>query len=187
MNSLPEKLGQPDDTPNHSGDKPKPKKRRIASALQWVECFHTYIGVVAQLQPHRVADLLAYASLIVHASRKFKGEGWLQYDRNFRKFAEVHPGTRWAEANTSLWTLAFCGAQPRTHCDLCFSIDHETRECEDYSPPEAPPRKKTALAGATSQAGPSSWQYARTGTIECALHPHVGTTTYMLNVPLRRA
>ena len=52
----------------------------MASAPQWVECSHTYIGVIAQQQPGRVTDLLAYASLIVHAARKFKGEGWLQYD-----------------------------------------------------------------------------------------------------------
>jgi hypothetical protein len=84
------------------GESRKRKRMRVASALQWVECFHSYIGVVAQLQPDRVTDLLGYASLIVHAARKFKGEGWMQYDRNFRKHAETHTAARWSEANTTL-------------------------------------------------------------------------------------
>ena len=145
----PEKLGQPEDKGEKGSDADKKRKRkRVASILQWVECFHTYIGVAVQQQPTRIADLLAYASLIVHAARKFKGEGWVQYDRNFRKHAETHPGTRWAEANTTLWTLAFCNAQPRPHCELCFSLEHETRKCEEYEPPEEPKRK--AQEGDTS-------------------------------------
>lgn len=141
---LPERLGQAEEANKKAGEgeNRKRKRTRVASALQWVECFHSYIGVVAQQQPARVADLLAYASLIVHAARKFKGEGWVQYDRNFRKHAETHPGTRWAEANTSLWTLAFCNAQPRPHCELCFSLDHETPQCDEYEPPEEPTKRK---------------------------------------------
>ena len=50
----------------------------------------------------------------------------------------MHPGIRWAEDNASLWTLAFCGAQPRPHSELCFSIDHESQNCD---PPDEPPRK----------------------------------------------
>ena len=97
-----EKLGQPESSTDRAGTSEKPRKKgRISSALQWVECFHTYIGVVAQQHPGRVLDLLAYASLV---ARKFKGDGWLQYDTNFRKFAEVHPDDRWAETNNSLWT-----------------------------------------------------------------------------------
>ena len=106
---LPEKLGQAEDSYRKAGEgEPRKRKRlRVASALQWV---HTYISVIAQQQPARVIDLLGYASLVVH---KFKGEGWLQYDRNFRKYAETHSATRWAEANTSLWSLAFCNAPLR--------------------------------------------------------------------------
>ena len=143
---LPEKLGRSEEISSQDLDGTKRKRRKVTSALQWVECFHTYIGVIAQQQPGRVTDLLAYASLIVHAARKFKGEGWLQYDKFFRKYAEVHPGIRWAEANASLWTLAFCGAQPHPHCELCFSVDHESQNCEEYVPPDEPPKKKPAIS-----------------------------------------
>ena len=140
---LPERLGQAEDSCINVGEGESRKRKwsRMFSALQWVECFHTYISVIAQQQPARVPDLLGYASLIVHAARKFKGEGWLQYDKNFRRHAETHPAAKWAEANTS-WTLAFCNAQPYPHCDLCFSVDHVTSQCEEYDSPEVPIKRK---------------------------------------------
>ncbi len=66
------------DTPSGSneGERKKSKGTRVANILQWVECFHAYMGVVIQQQPSRALDLLAYASLVVHAARKYKGEGW---------------------------------------------------------------------------------------------------------------
>ena len=48
---LPEKLGQADSLPSTS------KEDRVASILQWVECFHTYIGVLVQQHPGRTQDL----------------------------------------------------------------------------------------------------------------------------------
>ena len=59
--------------------------------------------------------------------------------KNFRKHAETHPA---AEANTSLWTLAFCNAQPRPHCELCFSLEHATENCDEYEPLEDPPKRR---------------------------------------------
>ena len=52
------------------------KRQRINNILQWVECFNAYMIILDQ--PERTPDMLAYSSLIVHAARKFKGEGWLQ-------------------------------------------------------------------------------------------------------------
>ena len=96
------------------------------------------MGMVIQAQPERTQDLLAYASLTVHAARKFKGERWA-YDRNLRKRATVHPAK---SGGTSTWVLAFCNAVPRDHCNLCLSMDHATKECEDYEPPEDKARKQ---------------------------------------------
>ena len=93
---LPDKLGQLD-PPETSGSKDADKKRSkgkwVANILQWVECFHSYIGVTVQQQPTRTQDFLAYASLVVHAARKYKGEGWTVYDKNFRKRASS-PGRK---------------------------------------------------------------------------------------------
>lgn len=62
-----------------------------------MECFQAYIGIVVQHQPARVQDLLAYASSVVHAARKFKGDGWATYDRKFRRKAAAHLGEKWGD------------------------------------------------------------------------------------------
>ena len=126
---LPDKLGQldpPETSGSKDADKKKSKGKRVANILQWVECLHSYIGFTVQQQPTRTQDLLAYASLVVHAARKYKGEGWTEYDKNFRKRAAAHPGEKWGELNTPLWTLAFCNEERREHCNVCLSIDHPT-------------------------------------------------------------
>ncbi len=94
-------------------------RKRITSIMQWVKCFNAYITILDQ--PDRVPDLLAYSSLIVHATRKFRGDGWIHYDRNVRKSAAAGAKDKWGGAiKTSLWALAFSNAQPQEHCALCL-------------------------------------------------------------------
>jgi len=136
---LPEKLGQMEEEQSSSDKKDKKRnKAKISSVAQWGECFNAYITVVNQHQPERMSDLLSYASLILRASRMYQGEGWIQYDRNFRKKAAAFPSLSWGNIDNSLWTMAFCSATPRQHCKLCFSVDHSTEECEEYKPPSQP-------------------------------------------------
>jgi len=73
--------------------------------------------------------------------------------KKIHKHAKTHPIAGWAEDNTSLWTLAFCNAQPCQHCDLCFSLDHDTAQ---YEAPEAPIKKGPEYA---------SQNYSRSPTI----------------------
>jgi len=136
---LPEKLGQTEEEQSSNDKKDKKRnKAKISSVAQWGECFNAYITVVNQHQPERMSDLLSYASLILRASRMYQGEGWIQYDRNFRKKAAAFPSLSWGNIDNSLWTMAFCSATPRQHCKLCFSVDHSTEECEEYKPPTQP-------------------------------------------------
>ena len=144
---LPEKLGQADSHPSTSKEDKKKRDKRVANILQWVECFHTYVGVLVQTQPTRTQDLLAYASLVVHAARKFKGDGWATYDRNFRKKAAAHQGIKWGDLDMPLWALAFCNAEAREHCAICMSIDHDTRACEDYDSPDEERTPKSKSSG----------------------------------------
>ena len=57
-----------------SGDQTKRSraKKAITMIEDWALCFNTYIAVVAQKHPNKVADLLAYSSLIVKASKDYK-------------------------------------------------------------------------------------------------------------------
>lgn len=110
--------------------KRRKKKEQVTTGLQWMECFHTYIAIVAMKQPERVGDLLAYASLIGRYARQFKGRQWQVYDANFRLQATAaQPGCQWAATNHSLWTMAFGGAEWQQHCVTCSSLDHATADC----------------------------------------------------------
>ena len=129
---LPEKLHTGPQQEPHSADARKPRRKRVTSILQWVECFNAFIGVMLAYHPSRASDLLGYSSLIVHAARKYKGDNWMQYDSNFRKRAAAFPTERWAEINPTLWQLAFANASPRSHCELCFSLDHLTEHCDEF-------------------------------------------------------
>ena len=62
------------------------KKRvpRIVSIMSWIECFTTYISLIAMKRPDRVSDLLAYMSLIIYAARQYEENPWLSYDATFR-------------------------------------------------------------------------------------------------------
>ena len=95
---LPEKLGQVNVAGPSREDGRRTRGKRVTNILQWVECFHSYMGIVVQAQPERTQDFLAYASLIVHAARKYKGEGWATYDRNFCRQAAVHPQEKWGDS-----------------------------------------------------------------------------------------
>ena len=61
-------------------DGKKKRREQIHSPQQWTECFNTFVAVVISKEPQRAADLLAYASLIVHYARQFKGAQWQVYD-----------------------------------------------------------------------------------------------------------
>ena len=73
----------------------------------------------------------------MHAAKKFRGDGWIQYDRNVWKRTAAGAIQKWGEVDTSLWALAFGNAEPREHCAMCYSLDHSTQECGDYEKPKA--------------------------------------------------
>lgn len=125
---LPENAARYASEENPSKAKEK-NNTKIVSPLAWVECFQAFTAVVACKSPERVPDLLAYSTLIVHAARQFEGDAWLIYDRNYRQQAAAMQLTKWAEVNTSLWTLAFSQAKPAPHCSHCMSVDHRANDC----------------------------------------------------------
>ena len=58
-------------------------RRVIPDLATWSQCFALYVTALAPSQP-RLADLMAYQSLIAKVSAKFKWPSWVVYDQNFR-------------------------------------------------------------------------------------------------------
>ena len=63
----------------------KSQRRAISNIIEWIKCFSMYIAVVSSKQPHRVPDLLGYLTLIMESHMEHAGEGWIGYDRRFRR------------------------------------------------------------------------------------------------------
>ena len=126
---LPESLGQTatdDDQPAA----PKPKRRPVSDIVEWLQCFETYIAIVSRKQPTRVIDLLGYQNLIIQAYQEYRGDRWLGYDRRFRLQAAATPSIRWAIADSTLWNIAFSGRAGVSRCSHCFSLSHQSGDCE---------------------------------------------------------
>ena len=128
-------------------DKKNRYKGEVKSILAWTECFLAYIAIAVKRDPAHVPDLLAYASLIISAARRFKGNGWQVYDANFRSQAAANSLTVWAQTNSSLWTTVFSTTEAVDHCTHCLSVDHMSEECHKNS------RSKELL---DEDAGPST-------------------------------
>ena len=129
---LPESLGASDPISQGTVSESKgTRKQKVSSISQWVQCFKTYMSIVALKQPFRITELLAYLSLIVQAHRKYSGDNWQVYDRNFRQQAAAQQPLLWAHIDPGLWTMAFVNVTAKQHCQWCLSLDHPTCECPD--------------------------------------------------------
>ena len=86
--------------------------------------------------PQKIKDLLGYQALIVEARMEYDGETWLAYDRRFRQTVAATPDTMWAKIDPTLWNKAFTGQAKSKRCKYCFSLSHESTDC-DWAPTKA--------------------------------------------------
>ena len=75
----------------------------VRNFVDWAEAWAVYTGVLASHDPNKVKDLIGYFLLLATASRDVPGQGWLDYDKAFRKLAEDNPIVNWGEASPTLW------------------------------------------------------------------------------------
>lgn len=118
------------DTSEPSAVTPKHPRREVPDLLSWVQCFGTYMGVIASQYPDRVKPLLAYQTLIVREARRCGGRGWQSYDSMFRQQVAGRPDADWSKLNSTLYAVTFL-AQAGTGrtCPLCLESDHREEEC----------------------------------------------------------
>ena len=107
------------------------QRREVPDLLSWVQCFGTYISVVASRYPEKVRQLLAYQMLIIREARRLGGKGWLAYDTMFRQQAATSNTVDWSQLNSTLYAVTFLAQQGnRTRpCALCMESDHREDEC----------------------------------------------------------
>ena len=122
---LPERLGEKQKDAHRTK-----RQKRSLTILEWLQCFSTYVSVVARKHPERIADLMGYQSLIIEASMEYKGDCWAGYDRRFHQQAASRPDITWSTNDSTLWSLAFTGRAKVSRCSYCFSLSHRSADCE---------------------------------------------------------
>lgn len=111
--------------------------RKVPDLLSWVQCFGTYMAIVASKQPEWLQQLLAYQTLIVREAQRCGGRGWLVYDSYFRQQVVGNKHADWSRLNQSLYAITFI-AQGERHrgrsCIICLESDHVEEQCALYIP-----------------------------------------------------
>lgn len=154
---LPARLGVPEPSQLDviAGKHRQQSTRTIQDIHQWVQCFNTYISVVAIRHPERVRDLLSYSSIIVRAAREYYDTPWLGYDSHVRRHAAAVPSGNLSSVDSSLWTLHFASAKPRTRCASCDGVGHGQASC-----PQQAAKFLSARSSVTATAGNNYGRYS---------------------------
>ena len=106
------------------------RARQVAQLSTWVQCFTTYIAIVAERHPSRVQDMLAYLMLIVREAQRAGGDAWRQYDARFRNFAAVHQSVTWGQPLPFMYASCFMASRAvASPCEHCLELDHSSAEC----------------------------------------------------------
>ena len=80
-------------------------RKIIPDLATWCHCFAVYVAALIPHQPSRLADCMAYQSLIARASQKYKWPSWVVYDQNFRQEAAGNPSQAWAKVDPSIYIV----------------------------------------------------------------------------------
>ena len=127
----------------------KPKQRSITNISEWLQAFTIYVSFVSK---KHVLDLMGYQILMLEASNEYQNNRWLAYDRRFRLLAASQPSCKWSNTDSTLWSLAFTGQAKVNRCKHCFSLFHQSIDCEFASSSTSSSRDQTHQA-------PGYWRF----------------------------
>ena len=67
---------------------------------------------------------------IIEACMEYKNDCWVGYDCCFRHQAASQSWKPWSTVDTTLWNLAFAGHARTARCKHCFSLAHQSGDCD---------------------------------------------------------
>ena len=83
--------------------------RKVTKVITWVQCFLTYMAVLAPADPMMVPELMAYMGMVVRMAQDYEGLGWVRYHFAFRRQAVLSGNKKWLVVNSTLFTMNFSG------------------------------------------------------------------------------
>ena len=115
-----------------------------------MQCFTTYVAILATKFPEAVPDLMAYMLSIIRAYQEYEHPQWRNYDEAFSDKAATTGNRKWSVIDSHLYNQIFTGrARKLPVCTLCGASTHRTEGCPSTG---VPARKK--LAGDVMIMGP---------------------------------
>ena len=98
-------------------DETKKKRHNIASPLDWMAAFSSYMAVAVHPKPQRAFELAGYTSIVSNLAREGRGQAWMRYDQLFRQAAATNPEHNWHKCEPDIWLMAVIDAvgSPSTH------------------------------------------------------------------------
>ena len=129
MASAPE-LQRPSYPCTSRGPPPVKEANSRPTYLGAVFCY-IYVTVLAQKQPARIPELMAYAATIATARKSTSSQRGSFYDQNFRQEASCNPSQSWAKIDPSIYSQCFLGMAKSAEgwCHTCQSLDHTSDNC----------------------------------------------------------
>ena len=113
------------------------RSRQVTDIFTWLQCFGSYVAVLAVRRPHLIPEMMAYMGTIIRVSQDYSGLAWVRYDAAFRRQAALVGNDKWSVINTTIYTMCFTGMASSTkRCELCFASSHTERECAQRGDPD---------------------------------------------------
>lgn len=104
----------------------------MSNIFTWLQCYGTLVSVLAHKFPSKVSEFMAYQSIIIRCYADYEGDGWLAYDRAFRRKAAYEKDLNWSKLNTSFYQFCLAGyAKKNVVCRICLRHDHKAAECPE--------------------------------------------------------
>ena len=91
---------------------PAQRQRKVTDIATWVQCFATYVGVLAGMSLEAILELMAYLVHMVQVSQDFGSLAWVNYDSAFRRLAASTRKRQWSRVNPSLYSILFLWSRP---------------------------------------------------------------------------
>ena len=134
---LPEFWSGPKDGEGEPRERRPRQGRKVAEIFTWLQCYSSFVAVLAPTEPQVIPELMAYMGLIIRVSQDYEGLGWVRYDAAFRRQAALTGNRRWSTINATLFAMNFSGRASRARrCELCFATSHSERECAQRGDPD---------------------------------------------------
>ena len=81
----------------------QPKVQPIFDVDSWTSAFFVFMSIYLERYPDRSIELIKYVDLIRKLATRFGGQGWMNYDREFRLMQARSPARSWASYDPDLF------------------------------------------------------------------------------------